>query len=188
MKSLEKKQICALAAATIQSPELNAFRTRLITAYTLGFGYRKGLTFLTQSIQDNRIMVKDTEESEPRYIPVHPVLVQILQTYPDGLPAFEPDRFFEWAEQLAAIMQPDDTKSYILSLKLTFRSSMSGYLHMEAEGIPVSERLLLADRTTMYKPENPAFYQELMNEIFHAPFFDYLMPLAEQHGLKIEWA
>jgi hypothetical protein len=120
-----------------------------------------------------------------RYIPLHPIILRIFDKYNDDIPSFHSNDTKTFMERIAVEMSSNSDgriteQIWHRRLEITFRSSYSGSQNMQALGMSVPQSLLLTGRSSSHT--YPILGAEV-EELFFDPFFDFLMPLAEQHGI-----
>lgn len=191
MNQLTISEINTLAQLPIQDSLLNAFRTRMLIAYTVGLGYHMGSVINGNDIKNEWLVVKEellsavTEKEFILYIPLHPIILKIFEAYNNNIPTFGPDDLKPFLKKLAAEMSRSSQEQiseqlWNRRLDITFGSTQSGPQQMQTLGMSVRESRLLTGRSSRHT--YPVIGPELQ-DLFFDQFFDYLIPLGKQHGI-----
>jgi hypothetical protein len=204
MNRLTKNEITALAELPIQDPQLNAFRTRLLIAYTAGLDYimgsvldkeciRKGYSG-QEEIENGWLVIDEVtddgvisfQRARPRFIPLHPIVRKIFAKHNNNIPRFHAANMKKFRQLLAAALSHEMLpkvceQEWDRRLVYTFRSYKSVLLDMWDQGLSKRECLLLTGLNSS-RFSFPVISQRV-EDLFMDPFFGYLKPLAKQQGI-----
>jgi hypothetical protein len=188
MLKLNRNEVLDIALLNIENAALEAFRTRLLIAYSSGMGYIKGSALNAADIKDDRLVTRESDGTWHQ--PLHPVIVNIFKEHAGQLPPFQPAEFKKLARELAVEMHkhleltPKEKEEaegkYALRLYGSFRSVTTTMEHMQSAGLSHKDIMDL----TIATPVNELVDQQVLDELFRHPFYSHLVVLALRYNVK----
>jgi hypothetical protein len=190
IQTLTRDQVIQLAQLKITDPQLEAFRTRLLIAYSTGLRLELLLEAGKQHIESNCLVIPDEKNGKILCIPLHRRIIRIINSYGDHFPTIRKADVAKYNHQLMKALgitiEPykirENEKWVEKDTPSTHWLRRTMLLHMEEGGLlPEDMSLLFGEKSDNPEQLNKGWEREL-NRLFRRTFFKHLMYLERHHS------
>lgn len=185
--TLTRDQVFQMAKKKIKDPMLEAFRTRLLIAYSTGLRLELLLEAGKQLIEANCLVIPDEKNGKILCIPLHRRIIRIVNSYGDNFPAIRKADVAKYNDQLmkelGITIEPYKVRENEKWVEKTTPSThwlrKTMLLHMEEGGLlPEDMSLLFGEKSDNPEELNKRWEQELYR-LFKRTFFKHLKYLEQ---------